>query len=509
MNEMIKSKSILIILLSLVLFSCYKEETIEQVIIYDSQYIKISDVFCSFDNKKNTFFWPLATDSIDYFNPFISYKLNYHSLHFKNNEIVNNNENQFGKIRVGDTLELIALDNKNIEDTFLLVFTFLPVIEIFTANEIIDEPKKQCFMRINDPFYKDHGNVVQQFESYAGIEIRGGISQGYPKKSYSVELRYGPESKISNDFPLLGLRDDDDWILDAMYIDKARMRNIVSFEIWDEINKGNEVSDKPTIKGEYIELFINHEYMGVYSLNEKIDQKQLDVQDNLNGFGGYLFKAEEWDIGAVTFQDYTDTNHTEEWAGWIQEYPDPDVYISWDPLYNLVKFVVESSDQEFYEKISSYIDITSFVNYYIMLNLMCGYDNVGKNTFLYKNSVSEPFKIAPWDMDGTWGRNWNAGLVGTSDILSNHLYNRLIELNVNMFRDLLKQRWIDLRSGVLTESNILELFRNRMHLLKKSNSIIRENLKWDLNLDLENEMLYIESWTYNRLNFLDSYYEIL
>lgn len=55
-----------------------------------------------------------------------------------------------------------------------------------------------------------------------GIKVRGKTSAGYPKKSYSIE--FVDSTNIETDVQLIEMRSDDDWILDAMYIDQARMR---------------------------------------------------------------------------------------------------------------------------------------------------------------------------------------------------------------------------------------------------------------------------------------------
>ena len=64
----------------------------------------------------------------------------------------------------------------------------------------------------------------------AKVKWRGATSLRLPKKSFGLKLTDGTEKM---DLPLLGMRSDNNWILDAAAFDRSRMRNIVSFELWN------------------------------------------------------------------------------------------------------------------------------------------------------------------------------------------------------------------------------------------------------------------------------------
>ncbi len=85
----------------------------------------------------------------------------------------------------------------------------LPVVRIDAAREIPNEPKIGAQLRM--PGYR--GRIE--------IETRGQSSQMFPKKSYALEL--------ADDTALLGLPEDDDWVLYAPYNDKTLMRNVVAY----------------------------------------------------------------------------------------------------------------------------------------------------------------------------------------------------------------------------------------------------------------------------------------
>ena len=92
----------------------------------------------------------------------------------------------------------------NIEEIEFYQFN-ISVTEQFPADNKIDMILKQ----IND------GDTI----IYSGrIERRGGGSMAFPKSSYEIDLE--------DDIPLGQLPEDDDWILNANYIDKTFMAEL-------------------------------------------------------------------------------------------------------------------------------------------------------------------------------------------------------------------------------------------------------------------------------------------
>ena len=108
----------------------------------------------------------------------------------------------------------------------------LPIIIIQTEEEIPDEPKIHGFMKVidNGPGNINHENdSANNYFGHIGIEIRGESSQMFPKKSYTVETR---DSLGENrNVPLLGMPEENDWVLYAPYSDKSMLRNYISFFI--------------------------------------------------------------------------------------------------------------------------------------------------------------------------------------------------------------------------------------------------------------------------------------
>ena len=99
------------------------------------------------------------------------------------------------------------------------------------------------------------------------------------------------------------MREDNNWILDAGQVDLFRLRNRIATEIWNEFaSKPYYTSKEPKAKsgvaGKVVEVILNNEYRGIYSLTETMDRKELKLKkyDDINQeFHGQLWKVSSWD----------------------------------------------------------------------------------------------------------------------------------------------------------------------------------------------------------------------
>jgi hypothetical protein len=305
------------------------------------------------------------------------------------------------------------------------------------------------------------------------------------------------------------MRKDDDWILDGMNIDQARMRNKVSMGLWGDIcfDSDNEsIPGKPYIESQFVELFIDFEYKGLFSLTERIDRKQLDLNVSDTKLDGLLYKVDFFS-NTTKFIDLADTISKHNWDGWEQIYPDPELFSYWRPIYEFSDFVMNSSDKEFKEQISNFLNLDNLIDYYIFINACNAFDNMEANMFFARENANSTFIIYPWDLDATWGRDWDSKLLSSDHILTNKYFDRLIELDVEQYRKRLHDRWSELRKNIITYNNLTFIFTNNFMIITESGAYEREVKRWpEKKLDIYSEMEYIYSWIASRLDFLDSYF---
>lgn len=384
---------------------------------------------------------------------------------------------------------------------YLLYFTELPIISISTDFTIVDEPD----VLANFKMIESNQNYL---ESHVGIQYRGAYTQTLPKKSMEFEFWADETGDESVDHPLLDLVETDDWNLQAGYNEPLRIRSNNNWEIWRIIDgdlyyQEQEPKAVNGIRMRYIELFVNDQYRGVYSLGEKVKRKQLRLKKHNGEIQGELYKADAWS-NATKFKGVTNFNNdSDEWAGW--EYKHPKEEIDWSNLYDLIDFVANASNEDFYAQYDDRFHVDNLVSYYIFLNLIRATDNTGKNTYMTKYKKDEKYFYTPWDLDGTIGNIWDGSRENVyNDILTNGIYDRVQhDCTENGFWHQLKTKWATLRAGDLTHATLMGMFQDSHDVLFNNGVYSREEMAWSgFNYPMD-ELTYMSTWLQNRFNFLD------
>lgn len=381
------------------------------------------------------------------------------------NPVVSGDEYSFGHVTPTKVYKVIIAQGENELAYASLYFSSMPIVQVFYSTSSING----SYYSLGKLLVNDPSSNVQPDTVYATYKYRGATAQSFAKKSYAIKL-VEPVSVgeytdyVSVDKSFLGMREDNNWILDAMAIDPARMRNRVSTDLWNEFStKPYFFSQEPKAingtHGKFVEVFVNNAYRGIYCMTEKVDRKQLKLKKFDEGatfatpdtIKGVLYKAMDWSF-SVLFGNTPDQpnavpsisrlssfdNDSESWDGWNVKYPnasdgaaqgwDTLTYVynyngkdtlltyyraksftDWRPLRDAVGFVALSSDSLFYAQADEWLDLPVLRDYYLLIELQLATDNHGKNTFfsVYDQNKSQKVTITPWDMDGTFGRRWS------------------------------------------------------------------------------------------------------
>lgn len=272
----------------------------------------------------------------------------------------------------------------------------IPVIHIKTKNSAPILNKKDYVdgtITISDPekLYSD----VAEFSAEMGIRGRGNSTWSFPKKPWKVKLK----EKAS----LLGMPADKEWALLANYADRTLVRNIVAMKLSEICG----FSWTPRMHS--VEVYLNGKYQGVYTLCEhkKVSSDRVDIdvvgEDVTGGdaiTGGYYLEIEEQ-------QDETTCWWTS--MGVPMMFSDPEEPNSEQLAY--IKGLFESFEQALWAKDYSqtsgypkYIDVDSFVDYYIVQELTKNIDgNLRKSSFITKERGKKMEMYHLWDFDLTLG----------------------------------------------------------------------------------------------------------
>lgn len=416
-----------------------------------------------------------------------------------------------------------------------LIVTCLPLVQLYTDTEI-GSVYGLGRISVTEP-----GDTPTE-TLLTNLKLRGDYASRVVKKAYAVKLKdIDGESSLNKSY--FGLRSDNNWILDAMYIDPARMRNRVSTDLWLDFSKptyyaANEPKMINGTRGQFVEVFLNDSYNGLYCMTEKIDRKQLNLRklkysadSTVVTQRGALFKASSWSIGTQLGNPITwgtnllpaYDNNSETWTAFDVKYPDlgDGEPVEWKTCYDAAKVPHwQTPDDQFIPNIETHFDLPVFIDYYLFLDLMLASDNHGKNYYLsvYDQTISPKTSLTPWDLDGVWGRRWDGTYTRTfaaqpfetfiinNEPRQNNLYLRMMASNILGFNDSLKIRYKELRGTYFSYNSLMSRFYKYNELFKLSGSAAREKTRWALATDINTEMTFLSNWITARLAYLDKQY---
>ena len=362
---------------------------------------------------------------------------------------------------------------------------------------------------IVDAEMRTEGRLMASFD--CKLRYRGASSLQYEKKSFAIKLLDSDGEDL--DANVFGIRKENDWILDAMAIDRIRMRNRVCFDIWNEISKTpykTDFDNRNGTMGQFVEVYLNGEYHGLYCMTDKIDRKLLNLKkakENSDGsvyVRGVLYKGELWtDATLLKGYDTSEPFDEEAWNGWELQYPDDyPCFDSWKPLMNLIDFCnTRNAFFKLHYRQHFYYD--NLVDYALFIMSMNIIDNNVKNTHFScpDINVNETYLITPWDLDCSFGGLYDGShydeCIKISNLTNNFLFYQLYSYNVDVFRTSMKDRWQEWLSGLMSPENISSRLDAYALRFKKSGAWQREYDKWNNNpvpLDLDEELEYVKEW---------------
>ncbi len=319
------------------------------------------------------------------------------------------------------------------------------------------------------------------FEKYAKIKVQGSSSLAYNKKNYTLNL-YSDDSYSEkfnvNVHPGWGLQYK--YNLKANWIDKSHSRNIISARIAGKLQKKfnvlNDLPNNGSIDGFPVEIYINDKFLGLYTWNIPKSYWMWNMDENNSE---HIVLGGDWYTEYVNFKKELSSFDGTGWKVEIGNYNQDTV----DNFNRLVHFINNSSDDEFRRDFNLYLNKDASLNYLLMLYLIEGIDNTGKNMMLVSYNNGQNWFPCLYDLDTTFG-TWFDGSLSDSyeylpeDIVYNHEDNNLILRMIDCFPNEISNRWFDLRKNIFSKENILNEFNSFLNTIPSS-SLLRETDKWN------------------------------
>lgn len=407
-------------------------------------------------------------------------------------------------------------------------FTHWPVIQIY--GNFVKKPYYQGTV-----IYTHPDSLTQQSIS-SRVRWAGSSTADANRKKHNFHLKFYNADGSKKNMSFFGLRSDFHWRLDAGQIDFARVRNRVSKDIWAEFaHKPYYAAYEPKtprnyVRGDFVEVFLNDEYMGIYSLNEHMDRQQLKLKqyDYENGvFHGGLWKPMKWTYTTMFGSLPTVNSNRKNWDEFYVKYPNIDDVnpTNFQPLYNAVKYAYYATTRNFLDSADYYYDVPVWRDYYLYTILLQAPDNVGKNLYYacYDAATDKRLTIAVWDNDCTQGQFYsNDGslyhhaLVAPevdfrNSELKNHTVFRLFMTSDSSFHGLATERYWELRNTTFNPDSIVARYRAYFDEMKSCGADQRDIQRWSMGtdmgghpMDFDAEILYLQDWWNRHIAYLDA-----
>ena len=411
-----------------------------------------------------------------------------------------------------------------------LTSTNLPIVVIETDGgiEIPDEPKVLATMKIiwhqdgsrnyitdiNNPQYLNYNGRI-------GIETRGSTSQDLPKKPYGLTTLQA-DGVTKNNVSILGMPEENDWILNSLAYDQTGMRDVLAFELSESIGQYAP-------RRVYCEVMVNGDYKGLYVFMEKIkaDKNRVNIEkmdslcnNNSEVTGGFIIKADKADPDdSIAWSSSWSMmgNHFWEWTYYtyyFHHYPKPENIT--EAQHEYIKSVFFDFDAEalnhnesIIDGFPSIIDIPSFIDFMMIAEFTSNVDVYHLSTFFHKDRNGKLRAGPVWDYNLSFGYDefddrsqYDVWQFYNGSCDGSRFWTELF-FNCPTFRCYFAKRWNEL-SAIGQPLNYLSV-EERIDYYDSliSEAVWRDNHRWWKMLQHEEYVAEMKEWIQLRIGWLN------
>lgn len=328
-------------------------------------------------------------------------------------------------------------------------------------------------------------------EKYATLKIQGSSSFWYPKKNYTIKF-FNDEDCTDKYKVNFGWGRQNKYVLKANWTDKTHSRNIVTAhiaaQVQDKYNLFQNTPNNGLIDGFPVEVYLNNEFHGLYTLNIPKDDWLYGMDDNNPN---HIIMVGEIYSQATAFREVSID-------GWNNKLDDNSPTVQ-QKMLRVINFVVNSTDKEFKESFEDYLNLDATLNYYILCHTLNIADNNAKNLILvtYDGKIWYP---TLYDLDTSFGTFYHGLDLYPADYPLYMNYNRLFERLDLLFKKEIEQRYKELRQNILSEENIINEI-DKVYLQIEPSLFEKEQQKWGQLPGYE--LTQLKEYIHERLPYVD------
>ena len=332
----------------------------------------------------------------------------------------------------------------------------LPLVFVNTADRKPIESKEEWLDGSSYVIINSEGSVLD----LAGkIKGRGNSTWTYAKKPYAVKF-------LKKQSPF-GFPANKNWVLLAESCDRSLLRTAYMCAI------SKAVGIEWTINYQYINLFLNGEYMGTYAFTDKVEESSNRIKIKKDGFiieDDNFYENEK--LYFVTYQGLG--------RAYTFKYPDDDkdiikgddnylfIYFFMNELeVNLKTLLNDNNDLKYMD----YLDVTSFAKMHIANEVFMNFD---PNIFYVLPSRQSKLKMMPmWDSEwsmGLWLTDWpeNPYPIESNAYWENMYYFKYL-MKSPKFKTAIKEEWAKFKENVQQVKDEVEIVRQKIAKAQAAN----------------------------------------
>ena len=243
------------------------------------------------------------------------------------------------------------------------------------------------------------GEDTYSFSSAFTIKGRGNATWDDQKKGYALKLYEDNTYEKKNKVDISGMGKSASWVLVSGHRDRTLIRTALALTL------SKQIGMKYTVNFQFVDLYMNGSYLGLYMLTQKIEiaGSQVDIEkakgDSLSG--GYILE----------FDNYTDTPQFRlKLSGMAVTVKDPDDLTAYSAIE---KFMNEAetaiNDANGYNSKTKkywydYLDVTSFAQLWIVREYTMDFDATVNFKVYYDPSDGKLHAGPAWDFDNSMAR---------------------------------------------------------------------------------------------------------
>ncbi len=296
----------------------------------------------------------------------------------------------------------------------------------------------------------------------------------FPKKQYAIETRdtLGSDVKVS----LLDFPAESDWVLYAPYTDKSLMRNVLAYQLANEMGRYASRTC-------FCEVVLNGDYKGVYVLMEKIkrDKNRVNITklgtSDISGdavTGGYIIKIDKLEGANIQgwYSQFPPYPGARQRIYYQYDYPKQEDIVPQQQAYiqnYIYTFESLMAGPDYADPQHGYtqdLDAASCVDVFILNEISRNVDGYRLSAFMHKDRDSKNGKLTMgpiWDYDLAFGNadyyngaklfGWQVDFRVESDDYQIPFWWRKL-MQDSSFARRINSRWRELRKSILDVQRI-------------------------------------------------------